>query len=154
MKLVEATTQLFSIALATNRILAQTCSDQPVDTIPPTECDIVPGAPTTPSPALALESLTPETNFNSDLTLEQAEKLINSEINSNDRVVNGFDVTDPNEAPFYSRILSCSEGTSGCGLCGSSWITGKQLLTAAHCVDANVAGNKPNHKVYAQNEKK
>ena len=49
---------------------------------------------------------------------------------------------------FYCRIISCSEGTSGCGLCGSSWISGKQLLTAAHCVDANQSGNKPDHKVY------
>ena len=51
------------------------------------------------------------------------------------RIVNGIDVTDVNEAPYYSRILSCSQGGHDCSTCGASWITGKYLVTAAHCVD-------------------
>ena len=63
-------------------------------------------------------------------------------------MVNGYQVTNFNEAPFYAKILSCASGTNECSICGSSWIAGYQLVTAAHCVDANVDGSKPDHAVY------
>ena len=51
------------------------------------------------------------------------------------RIVNGQQVADPNtEAPWFARILVCLSKTSMCSICGSSWITGKHMLTAAHCV--------------------
>ena len=97
-------------------------------------------------PAIS-NTLEPKISIQSGLTFEEGEAIILEEI-KNGRVVNGQAVTDSNTAPFYSRILSCANGNGGCSICGSSWITGKTLVTAAHCVDANVDGSNPNHNVY------
>ena len=48
------------------------------------------------------------------------------------RIVGGYD-TPNDEAPYYVRILSCTNGAD-CGLCGATWISQTTILTAAHCV--------------------
>lgn len=53
--------------------------------------------------------------------------------NRDNRIVNGNAVTVNQEAAFYTRLLTCA---GGCSICGSSWISGTFILTAAHCVDS------------------
>ena len=91
--------------------------------------------------------LAPVAGGRNDYTFEEGNAIIIEDIKQG-KVVNGYQVTDSNEAPFYARILSCASGNGGCSICGSSWITGNTLLTAAHCVDANEDGTNPNHNVY------
>ena len=50
------------------------------------------------------------------------------------RIVNGYD-TPAGEAPYYVRIVQCTNGGS-CGYCGATWISETTILTAAHCISS------------------
>ena len=79
---------------------------------------------------------TAKTREPENLTFEEGDALLKewqksvSEANEQ-RIVNGYD-TPAGEAPFYVRIMSCTNGAS-CGTCGASWISSTTILTAAHC---------------------
>ena len=117
-------------------------------------CDVVPtgcdaGFPSD-SIAPAKTKIEPQSIEKQQYTLEEGEAIILEQMKSvsNLRVVNGQPVTNFNDAPFYVRILQCHTGNAHCYICGASWITPNELITAAHCVDGNIFGENPNNKVY------
>ena len=59
------------------------------------------------------------------------------ELNYTNRLINGLEAEE-GEAPYYVRLLACTRFDSKCNRCGGAWITGHEILTAAHCLDGDV----------------
>ena len=130
------------------------CDDPNEDSYNGGSCDVIPtgcGAGV-PSDSVAPADIKEEGNpFEMvQYSFEEAEAIILEQMgyDSNLRVVNGDPVTNFDDAPFYARILQCHNGNSVCYICGASWISSNELITAAHCVDGNMNGEKPQNTLY------
>lgn len=71
--------------------------------------------------------------------LAGAVALTGAAIQAKEAIVGGRDITIE-EAPWQLLMLSEEEG-GGTGNCGASWIGGRWVITAAHCVEGNDAAD-------------
>ena len=85
--------------------------------VPATPCDVA-----SEDDAISDNKLEGSTHIKNDYTYEEGNAILTSS-GKQSRVVNGYQVTNPDEAPYYVRILSCATGSGSCSICGASWIS-------------------------------